>query len=64
VNKVNKKSVTLSLKTTRKMFLKLSVQVVGLKNKDKSTKIKVQKNNQKIPHDVLIKYYKFLLVMH
>lgn len=46
------------------MFLKLSVQVVGLKNNDKSAKTKVQKNNQKIPHDVLIKYYKFLLVMH
>ena len=35
-----------------------------LKNKDKSAKIKVQKDYQKIPYNVLLKYYKFSLVMH
>ena len=51
-------------KLQEKLFLKLSVQVVGLKNKDKSAKMKVQKNHQKIPYNVLLKYYKFSLVMH
>ena len=51
-------------KLQEKLFLKLSVQVVGLKNKDKSAKMKVQKNHQKIPYNISLKYYKFSLVMH
>ena len=51
-------------KLQEKLFLKLSVQVMGLKNKDKSAKIKVQKNHQKIPYNVLLNHYMFLLVMH
>ncbi len=37
---------------------------MGLKNKDKSAKIKVRKNHQKIPYNILLKYYKFSLLMH
>jgi len=51
-------------KLQEKLSLKLSVQVMGLKNKDKSAKIKVQKNHQKIPYNVLLNHYMFLLVMH
>lgn len=51
-------------KLQEKLFLKLSVQVLGLKNKDKSAKIKVQKNHQKIPYNVLLNHYMLLLEMH
>jgi len=51
-------------KSQEKLFLKLLVQVMGLKNKDKSAKMKVQKNHQKIPYNVLLKYYKLSLLMH
>lgn len=51
-------------KLQEKLFLKLSVQVVGLKNKDKSAKMKVQKNHQKIPYNILLNCYMLLLEMH
>ena len=46
-NKVTKKILHFFKISQEKPFLKLSVQVIRLKNKDKSAKIKAQKNVRK-----------------
>lgn len=63
-NKVTKKTLHFFEISQEKPFLKLSVQVMRLKNKDKSAKIKVQEKRQKIPYNFLLKCYKLLLLMH
>ena len=54
-NKVTKKILHFFEISQEKPFLKLSVQVMRLKNKDKSAKIKVQGKRQKIPYNLFIK---------
>lgn len=54
-NKVTKKTLHFFEISQEKPFLKLSVQVMRLKNKDKSAKIKVQGKRQKIPYNLFIK---------
>lgn len=61
VNKVTKKTLHFFKISQEKPFLKLSVQVMRLKNKDKSAKIKVQGKRQKIPYNLFIKVFQFLL---
>ena len=63
-NKVTKKSLHFFEISQEKPFLKLSVQVMRLKNKDKSAKIKVQENVRKFHIIFLLKCYKLLLLMH
>ncbi len=47
-NKVTKKTLHFFEISQEKPFFKLSVQVIRLKNKDKSAKIKVQGNVRKL----------------
>lgn len=54
-NKATKKTLHFFEISQEKPFFKLSVQVIRLKNKDKSAKIKVQKDYQKIPYNLLLK---------
>ena len=54
-NKVTKKTLHFFEISQEKPFFKLSVQVMRLKNKDKSAKIKVQEKRQKIPYNLFIK---------
>ena len=54
-NKVTKKTLHFFKILQEKPFIKLSVQVMRLKNKDKSAKIKVQGKRQKIPYNLFIK---------
>lgn len=54
-NKVTKKTLHFFEISQEKPFLKLSVQVMRLENKDKSAKIKVQGKRQKIPYNLFIK---------